>query len=213
MIFSASDGARVYDQPDESVLSVDDLDGDAVPEVILTSATGTLRICNWGWRRVCPAVQRRKRHSTLDADAARGGTWLGPWGPAPHSRTCHCVATLLVPIAFCFASRTAFMVAGWSVHHSSERQSRMRRRLQHRHAATTVGTAQRCQSSRTASGGLLMKCHVVSRTRRCHLWSGGSAIRGTLSSENIPEPSSVWRRTVRREQLFSRTLPSTMARC
>jgi len=50
VLFSADDGKRLFDQPDLSVLAADDLDSDAVPEVLLARKDGVLRIANWNGR-------------------------------------------------------------------------------------------------------------------------------------------------------------------
>ena len=47
VLFRADDGKRLYDQPDLSVLATDDLDGDGIPEVLLATTNGGLRITNW----------------------------------------------------------------------------------------------------------------------------------------------------------------------
>jgi hypothetical protein len=47
VLFSAEDGKRLFDQPNLSVLAADDLDGDGVPEVVLATSSGGLRIANW----------------------------------------------------------------------------------------------------------------------------------------------------------------------
>ncbi len=47
VLFSADDGKRLFDQPDLSVLAADDLDGDGLPEVMLATKNGGLRIANW----------------------------------------------------------------------------------------------------------------------------------------------------------------------
>ncbi len=50
VIFGADKGERIYDQADQTVLTIDDLDGAAPPEVLLREGTDTLRICNWNGR-------------------------------------------------------------------------------------------------------------------------------------------------------------------
>jgi hypothetical protein len=47
VIFSANEGERVYDAADQTVLTVDDLDGVDPPEVLLREGQNSLRICNW----------------------------------------------------------------------------------------------------------------------------------------------------------------------
>jgi hypothetical protein len=47
VIFSADDGKRLFDQADLSVLATDDLDADGIPEVVMTTKNGDLRIANW----------------------------------------------------------------------------------------------------------------------------------------------------------------------
>jgi hypothetical protein len=47
VIFSANDGKRLFDRPDLTMLSVDDLDGDGVREVLLGTKNGGLQIANW----------------------------------------------------------------------------------------------------------------------------------------------------------------------
>jgi hypothetical protein len=47
VILRASDGQRLYDAPNETVLTVDDLDGDTVPEILVRDGEQTLRICHW----------------------------------------------------------------------------------------------------------------------------------------------------------------------
>ncbi|MEO2034037.1 MAG: VCBS repeat-containing protein [Planctomycetaceae bacterium] len=46
VIFGADEGERVYDESDQTVLTVDDLDGVDPPEVLLRDRS-SLRICNW----------------------------------------------------------------------------------------------------------------------------------------------------------------------
>ncbi len=47
VIFGANDGERVYDEADQTVLTVDDLDGVDPPEILLREGKNVLRICNW----------------------------------------------------------------------------------------------------------------------------------------------------------------------
>ena len=47
VIFGAQEGERVYDQADQSVLTVDDLDGVGPREVFIQEGKNALRICNW----------------------------------------------------------------------------------------------------------------------------------------------------------------------
>lgn len=47
VIFGANEGERVYDSADQTVLTVDDLDGVDPPEVVLREGETSLRICNW----------------------------------------------------------------------------------------------------------------------------------------------------------------------
>jgi hypothetical protein len=47
VVFEASDGERVYDAPDQTVLTVDELDGRGPPEILLREGENRLRICHW----------------------------------------------------------------------------------------------------------------------------------------------------------------------
>ena len=51
VIFAADDGQRLYDMPDQSVLTVDQLDDKPPIEVLLREGKNTLRICHWNGRR------------------------------------------------------------------------------------------------------------------------------------------------------------------
>lgn len=47
VVFRASDGARLCDIADWQVVTVDELDGQASPEILIQEADGTLLICQW----------------------------------------------------------------------------------------------------------------------------------------------------------------------
>jgi len=47
VIFGANEGERVYDEADQTVLTVDDFDGVDPPEILLREGKSSLRICNW----------------------------------------------------------------------------------------------------------------------------------------------------------------------
>ncbi|MAV38753.1 MAG: hypothetical protein CMJ59_25225 [Planctomycetaceae bacterium] len=47
VIFGANQGERVYDVADQTVLTVDELDGVDPPEILLREGDGALRICHW----------------------------------------------------------------------------------------------------------------------------------------------------------------------
>ena len=57
VIFSSLDGVRLYDEPDQSVLTVDNLDGQGPPEIILKSGEHSLTICNWNGKTLVPRWQ------------------------------------------------------------------------------------------------------------------------------------------------------------
>ena len=57
VIFAADDGQRLYDVPDQVVLTVDQLDDKPPIEVLLREGKNTLRICHWNGRQFVDCCQ------------------------------------------------------------------------------------------------------------------------------------------------------------
>ena len=82
VVFDASTGRRLAEAGDERILSVDDLDGDGRPEVLLQGA-GRLRLAHWDGRRLQRALAGRWRRAAPPAAPRRGSLSRTSGGNTP----------------------------------------------------------------------------------------------------------------------------------